>query len=383
MPSKSNSKTATKTKTKKSSSTNKTRVRSKTTNKKTKPSVTSNLNSWSKSVFKKISTSRKNYLNRRPHRSFRATRSRDYKRSLKLPGYFAFTLETFGMLWRNKITFALLSLWFIAMYVVFNLMGTQDNYQKFQELLNGTAPESLFSGITGDISKAGILLFTTVTQGLGNTMDSGQRFIALFIGLYIWLAIVWLLRNIMAGRKVKVRDGLYNAGAPIVPTILMVVVLLVQLIPVAIATIIASAAWQSGFLENGAWAMLAVIGILFIVTISLYWVTSTIIGMIVITLPGMYPMRALAISGDLVVGRRLRLVYRFLWMILTVVSWWVVVMIPVILFDGWIKGIYESIAWLPIVPVMFLIMSTFTLFWTATYVYLLYRKMVDDDASPA
>lgn len=340
---------------------------------------------WSSvaNYFNKLQTKRQNFLKRRPHRSLQLTKRRDYVRSLNLPGYFSFTLEVFNLVWKNKAIFLWLGVWFIALYIIFNLMGTQDNYQKFRDLLEGTAPDSLFSGITGDISKAGILLFTALTQGLGNTMDSGQRLIALFIGLYSWLTIVWLLRNIMAGRKVNVRDGLYNAGAPILPTILMVLVFLVQLIPLAIAIIVASAAWQSGFLSNGAWAMLAAIGILLIVTMSLYWVSSTIIAMIVITLPGMYPMRALVISGDLVVGRRLRLVYRFVWMILMAISWWVVIMIPVILFDSWIKGLYQPIDWLPIVPVMFLVMSTFTLFWTASYVYLLYRKMVDDDVSPA
>ncbi len=326
---------------------------------------------------------RHSYLRRRPHRSFRLTRRRDYKRSFQLPGYFAFTLETASMLWRHKATFTLLGVCFFVLYIVFNLMGSQDNYQKFHDLLYGTAPDSLFSGIAGDIGKAGILLFTTVTQGINNTPDTGQKFIAAFIGVYIWLAIIWLLRNMMAGRKVGVRDGLYNAGSPIIPMILLVVTFLVQLIPLAIAVIISTAAYQSGFLEQGAWAMLAAIGLVLIITISLYWVTSTLIAMVVVTLPGMYPMRALAIAGDLVVGRRLRLVYRFIWMILTVISWWVVIMIPVILFDNWIKSVYEAIAWLPIVPVMLLVMSTFTLFWSATYTYLLYRKMVDDDASPA
>ena len=58
-------------------------------------------------------------------------------------------------------------------------------------------------------------------------------------------------------------------------------------------------------------------------------------------------------------------------------------MIPIILLDSFVKSKFEQISWLPVVPVCMLIMTTFTIIWTASYVYLLYRKVVDDDAKPA
>ena len=70
-------------------------------------------------------------------------------------------------------------------------------------------------------------------------------------------------------------------------------------------------------------------------------------------------------------------------MILSVVVIWLVIMIPIILFDGWIKSLFSEVAWLPIVPISLLVMSSFSVVWTASYVYLLYRKVVDDDAAPA
>jgi hypothetical protein len=58
-------------------------------------------------------------------------------------------------------------------------------------------------------------------------------------------------------------------------------------------------------------------------------------------------------------------------------------MIPIILFDAWLKGVVPSIQWLPIVPVCLLIVSALMVVWTAGYVYLLYRKVVDNDVEPA
>ena len=58
-------------------------------------------------------------------------------------------------------------------------------------------------------------------------------------------------------------------------------------------------------------------------------------------------------------------------------------MIPVILFDGWIKSVFEQIEWLPIVPVCMLILSIITITWVCTYIYMIYRKVVDDGSAPA
>lgn len=117
--------------------------------------------------------------------------------------------------------------------------------------------------------------------------------------------------------------------------------------------------------------------------VSLYWITSSLIALVVITLPGMYPLRAITVAGDLVVGRRIRILLRILWMLFTVLLGWAIVMVPVIMFDAWIKGVFSSIAGLPIIPSFLLVMGTVTVVWMASYIYLLYRRIVDDDVAPA
>ena len=100
-------------------------------------------------------------------------------------------------------------------------------------------------------------------------------------------------------------------------------------------------------------------------------------------MPGMYPMQAIKTAGDLVIGRRVRLLLRIIWLFFILAVVWFVIMVPIILFDTWLKGVQPAIEWLPIIPVALLIMSTLTMMWSASYVYLLYRKVVDDDAAPA
>jgi len=160
------------------------------------------------------------------------------------------------------------------------------------------------------------------------------------------------------------------------------ILIIFQLLPMALAVIGYVAADTTGLLANGIEAMLFWLSAGLLSLLSLYWITSTIFALIIVTLPGMYPYRAIKAASDLVVGRRLRILLRFLWLIVTIVISWAIIMIPMILFDSWIKGIWSAIEWIPIVPVVLLILTSITVIWASSYIYLLYRKVVADGANP-
>lgn len=324
-------------------------------------------------------------LRRRPHRSFRRTYRRDYVRSLNMPGYWAFTNYVRKTLWGNRKLFLYVILAYSAITVAVMSLSSEDLYAQMRDAMN-ESNEGMFQGAWGEIGKAGLLLVAGVTGTFNEASASTQtqtQVYAVVIGLLTWLTTVWLLRAIIAGRKPKMRDGLYNAGAPIVPTFLIATVAIVQLLPLALALYGYSAAVASGLLEGGGEAMLFWSVAALLTILSLYWMTSTLIALVVVTLPGMYPMQALRTAGDLVIGRRMRILLRLVWMLAGIVILWILIMIPIILFDGWLKTAVPSIAWLPLVPVALLVMSSLTVIWSASYVYLLYRKVVEDDALPA
>jgi hypothetical protein len=333
-------------------------------------------------VFKSVKTRTDTYLNRRPHRSFRWTRRRDYNRSLKLPGYFAFTSEVRKTLWPHRKVFLLLSLFYALLMATLVGLASQETYTTLTDTLRDTSGD-VFDGNLGEVGKAGLLLLTAMTGGISQTLTDAQQVYAGIVILLTWLTTVWVLRNVLAGHKVKLRDGLYNAGAPIISTFLVSLVLIIQLLPLAVALIAYSAAAASGLLAGGVEAMLFWIAAGLLAVLSLYLVTSTFIAMIVVTIPGMYPIRALKTAGDLVVGRRVRILLRLLWLAMGIVIAWAVVMVPIILLDTWAKGVWPNLQWLPVIPVFLLAMSSVSVVWAAGYIYLLYRKVVADDADPA
>ncbi len=321
-------------------------------------------------------------LSRRPHRSFKNTRRRDYIRSLKLPGYWAFTGHVNHLLWKHKKLFLLVVILYAVLNGVLVGLASQGTYTELSNMLKDSGTD-LFAGNWGQISQAAILLGTGILGGINEAPSDAQKIFGPLIVLLIWLTTIWLLRAILANHQPKLRDGLYNAGAPIISTFLVSLMFLVQLIPAAIATLGFWAASQTGFAVNGVESMLFWIVVSLLVVLSLYWATSTFIALVVVTLPGMYPMRAIATAGDMVIGRRIRILLRLLWVLLLVVVTWILVFIPVMLLDTWIKGFFENSDWVPTVPVLLVTMSALTTVWITTYIYLLYRKIVDDDAKPA
>lgn len=300
-----------------------------------------------------------------------------------MPGYAAFTGEVAQMMWRQRRLFA----WVIGVYVALTIalvgISSQTTYTQLSEELRASG-SSVFQGDWSELNQAGLLLLGGASGMFNAAPSDVQQVYAVLIGLLMWLTIVWLLRAVKAGKTPRLRDALYASGAPIVPTALIALIAVLQLLPLLVAVIGFGAANGAGLIAAGGveamllWLVLGALGVM-----SLYWLTGTFIASVVVTLPGMWPLQAIRTAGDLVIGRRTRIVLRMAWLGGLIVLTWALVMLPVILVDTWIKGMIPAVAWLPVVPFMLAVMSAFSVVVTAVYVYLMYRRLVDDESTPA
>ena len=335
-------------------------------------------------VVTRTTTRARAFLGRRPHRSFRLTRRRDYVRSLRLPGYWKFTAEVFRTLRRYRGQFLGLGLIYGLITGLLVGMTSQETVAQLRTTLEESDALSIFGdGAWLEVGKSGLLALNVLAGGATATLTAEQQIYSVLAGLLVWMTAIWLLRHNLAGQKVRLRDGLYNGGAPLVGTTVLALVLLIQLVPVAVAALGYSAALATGLLDGGVEAMLFWFAAGGLTLLSLYWISSTLVAMVIITLPGMYPLRSLKIAGDMVVGRRLRILLRLLWGLLVPLVVSFVILVLVSLLDQGLKHLIPAIDWLPIIPIVVLLVGIGTLIWASAYIYLLYRKVVDDDAAPA
>lgn len=320
-------------------------------------------------------------MHRRPHRSFRLTKRRDYKRSLKLPGYWAFTSTVWTTLRSQGKAFGLVVVIYAAFGMLFGMMANQEVYNQIGELFQQSSSE-LPSGDFDSLLQA-VLLSVAAFGGGAQSLTEVQQVYAVLLFLLVWLTTVWLLREFLAGGKPRVRDGLYNSASPLVSTFLIFAVLLVQLVPLGILGVIYTALSGINLLTDGMPVFLFSMLALLVIVLTLYWVTTTFVALVVVALPGMYPMQAFRTASDLVIGRRLRLLYRLLWLAGLLLVVWLVIMVPLVMFDTWLRSVWSTFAAVPLVPFVGILLSAASTVWAASYVYLLYRKAIDDDSAPA
>lgn len=333
--------------------------------------------------FVRLRHSVRNFQSRRPHRSFRLTRRRDYARSLRLPGYWAFALYVFRLLKRHWKLFLSLAMLYTIVSIALGTLTSAEVYKQVGDALKEGA-DSVVSGNISGVTQAGILAVAVFAGGGGQLSDVQQVFLVVAV-ILSWLTTVWLLREIMAGRTPRLRDGLYTAASPLIATILIGAYLLIQSLPLGLFVLVFAALSSVGLVTEGVpMFLISAVGVV-TVALTLYWMISTFFALIIITLPGMYPAHALRAAGDMVIGRRLRIAFRLLWMLFIAAIIWFTVMIPLIMLESWLTDSFgwQWPSWFPFVPIIASLLSTSTTIWIASYIYLLYRKVVDDDASPA
>ena len=311
----------------------------------------------------------------RLHKSFKRSYREDYKRELKVPGIMYHIFATFRIIFRNWKLFLPFLIILILLNVILVGIMSEDTYKQFQEILDQTNAK-LAGGEIGTVARAGLLLLSTVTTG-GLAGDSSEATTVFMVLIFIitWLVTIYLLRHRLAEHKVKLRDGLYNALTPFISTLVVFLVALVQCVPIFLLIIVYSAAVQTEFLATPFYALVFFIFAALMIILSGYLLSSSLIALVAVSAPGLYPMKALHTASDLMAGRRIRFILRIIALILALGVMWVVVMVPLIMFDLFMKQ-FEWTAGVPFVSICLVIMTCFSCIYITAYLYLYYRWML-------
>lgn len=311
------------------------------------------------------------------HKSFRRSYREDYLRQTKTPGLLSHAMLTFKTLFRHWRTFGLLIALMVALYVLCVGLMSEEFYQQFQQAIDLSSAE-VAGGDIGNFAKAGLLLISTVTTGgLDTGMGDVQTVFMVILFLILWLVTIFLLRHFLAGENPKLRDGLYNALGPLLSTLLIFVIIFIQAIPLMLVIITYSAAVLTDFLSTPFYALLYFIFAALMLLLSGYWLSSSLMALVAVTAPGMYPLRALFAASDVMAGRRVRFILRLLYLLLVVGLIYIIVMLPIILLDLWLKGMWSWLASWPIVPFCMLVVTCFVFIYFTAYIYLYYRWLLN------
>ena len=314
------------------------------------------------------------------HHSFKRSYREDYMRELEAPGLVQHAMTTLKIIFKNWSLFLPLLLMIVLLNIAFVGLMSEETYKSFQDTLKESY-SSLEQGEIGRVAEAGLLLISTVTTGgLTRGMNDVQQvFFIIFVAI-TWLITIYFLRHLLAGNRPKFRDGVYNALAPLLSSLLIIALIFIHLIPIFVFVIVYSAAIQTGFLETPLYAFVFWLFSVLLILLSCYLLPVSITSLVAVTVPGIYPMTAINATTDLMQGRRTKFIIRILFSAIFLGVIWVIVMMPIMWLDLFLK---DNIEWwanmqAPVASFFLQIMTTFTVIYLTSYIYLFYRRMLDD-----
>lgn len=216
-----------------------------------------------------------------------------------------------------------------------------------------------FDQLTASLAVFGLLLESA--GNAGSESSAAYQTIVIFL---VSLATIWALRQVLAGEKIGIRDAFYKGMYPLVPFLLVLLVIALQLIPFMAGAFIFASMFGSGLavtvVEQVVWALV----VFLLVLLSLYWLSSSVFALYVVTLPDVRPIAALRAARKLVRYRRWAMVRKLLFLPLALLTIGAVIVLPLI-------------AVAPgIVQVVFLVLATFSLVFAHTYIYSLYKELL-------
>lgn len=219
----------------------------------------------------------------------------------------------------------------------------------------GIQPHPLVSASTG--------FLVLVASAGSSSSTAGSALQAMLITL-ISLVIIWALRQLLAGKTVRLKQAFYNATGQLVPFLLVILVIFIQLLPVTFGVSVLAAVAAAVGTISGVGTFILTILMLLLAAWSAYMLSSSIFALYIVTLPDMHPRAALRSAKNLVRYRRFLVLRRVIFMPIALLVLAAVIIIPLILYATFL------------VAPLFFILGGLALLFAHTYLYSLYRGLL-------
>lgn len=294
------------------------------------------------------------------YRSFRLQKSIVRPDIGALPGAFKMFFASLRMLRQSWKVFAGI----ILLYGLFNLLLVQGLSAVGGNLNESkTALDETFSGRGGELL-SGFVLFTSLVGGSGNANSDVAGAYQIFLGIIASLALIWTLREVYAGKIVRIRDGFYRGMHPLIPFLIVAAVVLLQLVPFIVGGVLYAMVTGGNMALGGIEVFFWTVTFVLLALISAYMLSSSLIALYIVCLPGATPLESLRAARELVRYRRWTVLRKILFLPLALVVCGAAITIPAIYLIT------------PVAGVLFFLLSVIGLAVAHSYMYRLYRELL-------
>jgi hypothetical protein len=260
-------------------------------------------------------------------------------------------------LYRQKRLF----LGILAVYTVLSLLFVRGISSNFQlDILKQEIAETF-----GDLGKfgLGVTLYSQLLSNAASVPSEVAGAYQTIFAILISLALIWALRQTYEGKTdFKVKETFYKSMTPLIPFLVVASLVALQLMPALITLALYSSAREvivTGA-EQLAWTLVMVGG----VGTSVYFLSSSVFALYIVTLPDSTPWQSLKTAKKLVKFRRWLILRKLLFLPFILLLFSAVILIPLIIFVP------------KLAEILFFIFNVAIIAIIHAYFYNLYRKLI-------
>ena len=283
-----------------------------------------------------------------------STKNTPPKSRASLPSIWKLSKSAATVLWDHNRLFGGIT----AVFLVLNLV-----------LVQGLNDSNAANSLDGHSFSPGLDSFVKLIGTTGTSSSGTGDPYQLFTVLLASLALVWALRQVIAGRQIRIRDAFYQGMYPFVPLLLVLLVISLQFVPLLIGSGLYTLAVGNGIAIGTFQTILWAILFIGLALVSFYWLASSLFALYIVTLPDMTPLKALRSARELVRHRRLVIIRKLLALPVIIFVLAAVIMVPVIIVIQ------------PVAPWIFFVLAAAGLTLTHSYLYTVYRALLASEES--
>ena len=234
----------------------------------------------------------------RQYKSFKLTKKIKQPAKTPLPSSFRIVRDSLKLIKSNWPVFlGLLAIYLLATLI---LRGF-DLSSGFSEIKSDI--DNLVGGNASQIGTVVGLYAYAVASGGSQAGESAGAY-QLFVSLTISLAAIWSVRQLLARKRIRIRDSFYQGMYPLIPFIIILFVIGLQLLPALLGSFLLSTVLSGGIAVTAVEKLLWIVVFGLLTLLSLYMICSSLFALYISTLADMTPMRALRSARGLVMYRR-------------------------------------------------------------------------------
>lgn len=277
----------------------------------------------------------------------------------KLPSSWKLLKSSVLHVWKYKKLFLGISLIYGVFYVLL-VKGITSNFQLDSLRANLEANTgTVVSGVGGGLTLYGLLLGSA-----NSTTSEVAGAYQMFLFVVGSLVVIRALRLTYAEKVPSVKESFYTSTEQFIPFLIVFFFLLVQLMPALLGTSFYTVIIENGIASNGLQQFGAAVVMVGGILLSLYFLSSTVLALYIVTLGGTPPRAATKTARSIVKYRRKAVVRKMLFLPLFMLLLSGLALVPLIMF-------------VPVAAeVVFLIAGILLLAVAHSYYYALYRSLI-------